>query len=365
MQVMFVDDERRVLSGIERVLMMNDNGWECRFANSGQEALLALEECPADVVVSDMRMPFMDGAELLGRVREQWPATVRIILSGHSDPDATLRMLDVAHQFVSKPCDNVVLLSAVQSAMGLRKLFQDPAVVEVVGNVSRLPAAPKLFTDLCQLIADPGSDTRQITDLLGSDPALAAKILQLANSAYFAGSNTIHDIGNAIARLGLDSVRLLVLASQMFANGAGNSAIDGLQRRALLASRLAARIAGPAGPAPTAALLAHVAMTIPELREPPTCGTTTRCDTPMHAAVGAYLLGLWGLPMDIVDAVARHHNPARGTGPAFGPLGVVHVSTALANGEQPDVEYLQRVGMWGQWPKWHALCESAKETCNE
>src|SRR6266704_796238 len=101
MQVIFVDDERRVLTAVERALMVLDRDWECRFANSAQEALAMLAERPADVVVSDMRMPFMDGAELLQRVREQWPATIRIILSGQSDSDATLRMLDLAHQFVA------------------------------------------------------------------------------------------------------------------------------------------------------------------------------------------------------------------------------------------------------------------------
>ncbi|WP_252120312.1 response regulator [Symbiopectobacterium purcellii] len=114
MQVMFVDDESRVLSGIERALIMQNIEWECRFANSGQKALSMLEEQPADVVISDMRMPFMDGAELLSQIRTHWPGTIRVILSGYSDPDATERMLDVAHRFVSKPCESNVLIGMVK-----------------------------------------------------------------------------------------------------------------------------------------------------------------------------------------------------------------------------------------------------------
>ncbi len=365
MQVIFVDDERRVLTAVERALMVLDRDWECRFANSAQEALAMLAERPADVVVSDMRMPFMDGAELLQRVREQWPATIRIILSGQSDSDATLRMLDVAHQFVAKPCDNAVLLGAVESAVDLRSLLQDSSVVDLVGRISRLPAAPTVFMELCKLIADPGSDSRHISKLLGSDPALSAKILQLANSAYFAGHSSIHDVGNAISRLGLDSVRLLVLASQVFANGAGDPAIDDLQHRALLASRLAVRIAGRAGPSSTGALLAHVGLTIAEIRNADHPEPTTRCDTPAHAAVGAYLLGLWGLPLDIVDAVARHHQPGRSVPAGFGTAGVVHVATALANQEEPDLDYLEQVGVLDHWPEWQAVCESTEEQSDE
>ena len=369
MQVMFVDDEPRVLTGIERALMMADMEWNYRFANSGQEALAMLDELPADVVVSDMRMPFMDGAELLRQVRERWPATIRIILSGYSDTDATLRMLDVAHQFVAKPCDSTQLLATVESAMGIRALCEDPGVLDVVGRVSRLPAAPKVFTEVCRLMADPDSSTHQIAELLGGDPALSAKILQLANSAYFARGNPIHDVGQAIARLGLDNVRLLVLASQVFADGSEDPSIDALQRRALLASHLATQIVlkrgEPKSPAPAAALLAQVGLTIPEMRRADLSGATTACDTPLHVAVGAYLLAMWGLPMDIVNAVAYHHNPGRRAVSDFDTAGVVHVATALAQGEQPDLAYLDKVGVADQWPQWQALSNSVNENNDE
>lgn len=365
MQVMFVDDESRILAGIERALAMQDNAWECRFATSGKEALAMLEELPADVVVSDMRMPFMDGAELLHQIRNRWPGTMRIILTGHSDLDATLRVLDVAHQFVSKPCNNAELLATVENAVTLRGLFQDPGVVAIVSRTIRLPAAPTVFAEICRLIADPASDTRHIAELLGSDPALGAKILQLANSAYFGGGNRIHDIGHAIARLGLDQVKLLVLASQVFAESANDPYIDHLQRHALIASTLATRIAGRPGAGATAALLAHIGLIVPELRDSEPGATTTLGNTPLHAAVAAYLLALWGLPMDIVDAVAHHHQPSRTAASDFGIAGVVHVAVALANGEEPDHAYLEGAGVLGQLAGWQQMCTRTLEKCDD
>ncbi|NAT76153.1 HDOD domain-containing protein [Dickeya dadantii] len=365
MQVMFVDDESRVLSGIERALMMQDTEWECRFANSGQEALAMLEEKPADVVVSDMRMPFMDGAELLTQVRDRWPGTIRIILSGYSEPDATVRMVDVAHRFVSKPCDSTVLLEMVGSALALRDMFQDPAVVEIVGRTSRLPAAPNVFIEVCRLIANPGSDTRHIAELLGSDPALSAKIMQLANSAYFARGGRINDIGNAITHLGLDQVQLLVLASQVFADAKLDPYVGRLQQRALLASTLAASISGHQGLEPTAALLANIALLIPELRESDNEATTTRDNTPIHAAVGAYLLALWGLPMDIVEVVACQTHPSRSADKTFGAIGAVHVAVALANNSAPDLDYLEQTGVLNKLPQWQEMLAHTQETLDD
>ncbi|MFS2222081.1 HDOD domain-containing protein [Pantoea sp. B65] len=365
MQVMFVDDESRVLSGIERALMMQDTDWECRFANSGQQALTMLEEQPADVVVSDMRMPFMDGAELLTEVRNRWPGTIRIILSGYSEPDATLRMLDVAHRFVAKPCDSTLLLTTVSSALALRDMFQDPAVIDAVGRISRLPAAPKVFLEVCRLLADPASDTRQVATVLASDPALSARIMQLANSAYFTRGSQIHDIGNAITHLGLDQVKLLVLASQVFADAKTDPYVERLQQSALLASSLAARICGHQGLESTAALLARIALLIPELREPDDKSTTTVCNTPVYAAVGAYLLALWGLPFDIVEAVAGHVQPSRAADKTFGVIGTVHVAVALANNDAPDPDYLEQTGVLNKLPLWQQMLAHTQETLDD
>ncbi|OYW31775.1 MAG: response regulator, partial [Methyloversatilis sp. 12-65-5] len=291
MQVVFVDDESRVLAGIERTLAMSDADWNCRFFTSGQQALDALADCPADVVVSDMRMPCMDGAALLGKVRDQWPGTLRIVLSGYSDTECTLRMLDVAHQFVAKPCDNAVLLATLEGALSLRALFSDPSVLDVIGRVNRLPSAPRVFAELTRLLADPASDARQVSRLLGSDPALSARIMQLANSAYFTGcgDGAIKSVGDAINRLGIDQVRLLVLASQVFADAAEDPFVDQLQRSSLHASTLAAQIVTRhSAQAATAALLARIGLLVPDLRDEVGQDARTDCDTPLQACVGAY-----------------------------------------------------------------------------
>ncbi|MEY8712019.1 response regulator [Mangrovibacter phragmitis] len=365
MQVMFVDDESRVLSGIERALMMQDTGWFYRFATSGQDALAMLEEHPADVVVSDMRMPFMDGAELLAQVRERWPRAIRIILSGYSDAEATLRMLDVAHRFVAKPCDSKTLLATVENALALRNMFLDPKVAEIVGRINYLPPAPKLFLEISRHINNPGADTRKIIDLLSSDPALTARIMQLANSAWFSRGNQVSDIGKAITNLGLEQVKLLVLASHVFTEAKTDPYVEQLQQKAMLASGLATRIAGKQGPEQTASLLANTGLLIPELRTPEYVKETTACNTPLSAAISAYLLTLWGLPAEITDAVAHHQHPARLENETFGITGVVHVAVMLANDCSPDLSYLEQTGMLNKLPQWQAMLTELQETTND
>ena len=104
MRVVFVDDEPQVLRGITRMLDCADVQWDIDTVGSGIEALQLLAEKPADVVVSDMKMPGMDGAELLTEVERLYPSTVRIVLSGQIDKDAVDRPIPPVHEYLFKPC---------------------------------------------------------------------------------------------------------------------------------------------------------------------------------------------------------------------------------------------------------------------
>ncbi|NMG64473.1 HDOD domain-containing protein [Azoarcus indigens] len=366
MRVVFVDDEPLVLSGFERTLAIREDEWDCAFFTSGPEALAGLESCPADVIVSDMRMPFMDGAELLQQVRARWPASMRIILSGHADVEAMRRMLDVAHQFLAKPCDNARLFSIIESAVRLRDMFSAPEVVAAVGGINRLPSAPRIFGELNRMLADPLGNTRAVGELISADPALSAKVLQLSNSAFFGGGKPVPDVAAAVARLGTEVVTRVVIAAQVFDGASANGQVDALQRQALRASQIAARVIGTPGPAATAALLAHVGLLVAPVpaatAAPESCCV---CGAPLHAAVGAYLLGLWGLPMDIVRAVAHHHLPQCDSPTEFGITGMTHVATALASGEQPDGAYLAAAGMLDRLPAWQAASSKFLEEEND
>src|SRR5262250_288397 len=103
-RILFVDDDPQLLSGLGKALRKHRHRWTMVFADSGDAALAEIHRATFDVVVSDMRMPVMDGAELLAQIRDRDPSTIRMILSGFSERNAIVRAQPVAHQFFNKPC---------------------------------------------------------------------------------------------------------------------------------------------------------------------------------------------------------------------------------------------------------------------
>ena len=109
MRILFVDDEPRISEGIERMFFHLADEWDITCVDSGPAALQELEDDPYDVIVTDMRMPEMDGAVLLAEVQKRAPGVVRIILSGQADLEETMRAVPLAHQYLAKPCRPEVL----------------------------------------------------------------------------------------------------------------------------------------------------------------------------------------------------------------------------------------------------------------
>lgn len=360
MRVIFVDDEQSVLDGINRVLFAKRKDWDVVFATSGNSALAALTEAPADVVVSDMRMPCMTGAELLAQVQERWPRTLRIILSGQMEEQLAQQAFRSAHQLLTKPCDSATLIEAVERSAALQALLQSDELQRVVGGVERLPSPPRIYNELVRTLGDTGEGAARAATLVRSDPALTAKVLQVANSAFYRGSREIEDVRTAVTRIGASTLRTVILAGEVFVDAARQESIAELQERSLLASLLAARLIGSPGEAETAAtaaLLADVGLLIRGMEARLTPAIT-------HAEAGAYLLGLWGLPLPIVEAVAHHHQPSRVPQQSFGVLGAVHAAVALATSQEPDRAYLEQMGVLDRVEEWRLFCYGLREVAH-
>ena len=208
--VLFVDDEQRILDGLRRGLRDLRHTWEMRFALGGQEAVAALDD-DLTVVVSDMRMPDLDGADVLLAARERAPRAARVILSGNSERGAALRAACVAHRFVAKPCEAATLRAvltpldaALSSAHGVAAL-QPPVSTE---RVTRLRA-----------VLASGATPAQVAAQVGQDPALALHVLHVTSSAFFGPARPVADLVEAVEHLGaatlgelLDEPGLLRLA---------------------------------------------------------------------------------------------------------------------------------------------------------
>lgn len=385
-RILFVDDDPGVLEGLQNLLRRQRRKWDMEFLGSGDDALAAFEQAPFEVIVSDMRMPGMDGATLLEKVRDSYPDTVRVILSGHAEQQAAMRAIPVAHQYLSKPCEPGKLENVVERACSLRELVSDPTLVLTLGQVDTLPPVPEMYSALNRVLAEPDAGVKEVVAVLEQDTAMTAKLLQLVNSSFFTTGMEVTDIEFAVARLGFQTVKDLVLTMEVFANTKShNSSFDvgTLQQHSIVVAELARMIVTEKKAkenAFTAGLLHDIgklvlAEYLPDLLENALSASRSE-QVPLHVAeqqasgithaeIGAYLLGLWGLPYPVVEAVANHHAPSRVESPELDELAALHVGDYLAHdvsngGESSpanlialDLDYLAPLIQEGQVETWH------------
>jgi HD-like signal output (HDOD) protein len=348
-QILVIGGDRGHVEAAGQDVADHGLGWHLAWTDA-PDALLAGDGDVPDVVVCAGAVGRFDGLALLGEVRTRHPEAVRILLMDQGGDRDVFQALETSHRIVAEPLDALSLIEAVEGVIELRTLLDDPMLKQAIERVGTLPAAPKQYLALVRLLRDPDSTAARIAEVVGQDPTLAARVLRLSNSAYYSGGREISDLRSAVTRLGHEALRQLVLASEVFSSGPD---ADVLRDRALRISQLAGKLlAGPSSElASTAGLLAEVGLLLPRTEGDATGGAS-------YATTGAYLLGLWGLPGPIVEAVAFHDRPGRVHG-SFWVTGAVHVAAALVNGRDVDEAYLRSVGQLDRLPRWRALADAA------
>lgn len=367
-RILFVDDEPAILAGLQNLLYRDRKRWEMVFALGGQLALDELRQKPFDIVVSDMRMPGIDGATLLNIIKDEFPATVRIMLSGHADREAIVRALPALHQLLSKPCDAQTLRGAIERSLDSTDVERDIKIRQIVGGVDKLPTPPEIYFELSRLMQSPTTSVADIAKVVTRDPALSAKLLQLINSAYFGTGQTTTSIQQAVALLGIDRLRYIALTASVFSSPemlpSRGFSLHEIQQTSVQAAQLARSFAEPAARDEVfaTALLHDVGHVVLAVCRPAEFEIfTERCkkgenllDVELelygvtHADIGARLLAIWGLPSTIVDVVQYHHDPGSAPEARRKLASIVHVADALVQppGLAPtlDRESLERAG---------------------
>jgi HD-like signal output (HDOD) protein/CheY-like chemotaxis protein len=393
-RILFVDDEAMILQGLQRMLRSMRADWEMEFVDGAEAALRLLGQKPFDVIVSDMRMPRMNGAELLTEVMKRHPTIVRLILSGYADKDLILKCVGSTHQYLAKPCDTDSLKATIARASNLEDSFRNERLKTLVRQMKHLPSIPTLYTQVVKKISRPDTSVEEIGALIGRDISMTAQVLKLANSAFFGLQQQLSSPEEAVAYLGLDTIKSLVLSIHAFSQfdkaETGALKIAALWSHSLQVASSAKRIsklegqdAKSAEEAFTAGLLHDIGKLVLAINLPNEYSEAVRLahtglELPLaehqvfsfnHADVGGYLIGLWGLPVPVVEAVALHHCPSRATQTAFSPLTSVHAANVLewerANsvngtpGPQFDDGYLGLAGVSCRLVAWREALQAA------
>lgn len=348
-KVLFVDDEPAILESLGLLMRPMARSWEMSFAAGGAEALRLMDAGHFDVVVSDMRMPGMDGAQLLAEVARRSPETVRIILSGYADRANAFKAVKQAHQYLSKPCPPAELRCAIAKALNLRGVIQSERLKALVSGLGALPALPDLYQELLGELQSEDPSLKRISEVIERDMGMATSILKLVNSAFFGMPVHVSSIQHALSLLGIDTIKVLVLTIGIFENNS-HCCYDGFSMESLCAHGirvacfcraiaevetedakrrddcfvsgllhdvgklvLATTLPGPYGEVlgrvRDEGLLLHEA-------ERESFGAS-------HAEVGAYILNLWGFKDAVTEAVCWHHDPTRWDCREFLPLPAV------------------------------------------
>ena len=389
--ILFVDDQTKVLEGLRRSLRAMQDKWEMLFADSAQAALEQMEITPIDVIISDMRMPAMGGAELLAEVEKRDPHVIRIILSGQVDQDSAFRLLGTGHQFLSKPSDPDTIANTVERALGLRDLLADRELQTLVASQHALPTPPAIYDSLTEELHSLEPSVENVAKIVSQDPGLTVKILQLASSGYLSAGHSVSNPVEAVKHLGLAKVEGLVIShGAVFEHenfACGDVWLEKFWGHCVACAELAQAVAEEEGldqkaveSAFVAGLLHDVGTLVFAANEPEKYNdivasavyeNTARLEAErrefgaMHAAVGAYLVGLWGLPDAVVEAIAYHHTPFDQPSRNFNVVSAVHVAEALTqalHGHRPDdldsvinYDYLGSLGVRDRLPVWAGL----------
>src|SRR5580704_12288951 len=373
-RVLFVDDEHESLEALKGMLQRQGLPWEAAFATNGKSALDLLAEKPFDVIISDIRMPEMDGAALLKIACERFPGVVRIVVCSQEEMNGSLRAVRVA----------------VERATSLSDVLGNKMLANIVGSVKDLPVLPRTFMALREKLADPNASVKEVVKLVEQDISISAKILQLVNSAFFGLPHEISTMNTAVSYLGIDMLQNLVLSAEVFrvfensANLPGFS-FEELHEHSQLTAKIASHIPVPAtvhSAAVVAGLLHDVGKLVLATRSPkhfaralegaaeekrPLFAVEQDLMGVSPAEVGAYLLGIWGLPCPVVEAVAHHHHPERVPQDTLDAVAVVHVANYLAHENpvrpptqensgaylKPDSEYLENLRLTDQISVWN------------
>ncbi len=394
-RILFVDDDPCILQGLQRSLRSMRQEWEMVFVDGGEAAVKQLEQTLFDVVVSDLRMPGMDGVQLLSYIKQHFPEITRIALSGHSSKEAMLRTTGPIHQFLPKPCNIARLKATIHRAMTLQGMLRHEHLRRITAQLETLPCLRANYMRLIEELEHPETTVHAIGRIVSQDVAIYARIMQTVNSAYFGLRRHITRIDEAITLVGLNMIRVLVLGAHVFNRFIGEQELcinaEMLQNHSLEVGLSARKIALDLGALKDVAERAMLAGMMHDIGKLVFAGCMAEeykaiftaahvqgralCDQEKetlgadHSRIGGYLLGLWGFADNIIEAVAFHHDPTNGFNEEHNPFGAleeqhviqtltaVHVADALVLEQSGvanalDKPYLQRLNLLDRVDKW-------------
>jgi putative nucleotidyltransferase with HDIG domain len=392
--MLILDDDRRLIRELETALRAAPGDWSVACVKTPAEAHETLGAHAFDVVAAKVGVSAFDATAFLDEVAAAHPRAIRFLLSDAHGRVMLEQANSTSHQHLAKPLDVYSVFGRLDRTLRLGRILTDPTLRGLILRLRAVPSPPPLYVAIVNELRRDEASVRKVGDLVSQDVGMAAKILQLVNSPFFGLRMRVGDPAHAVQLLGLETVRALVLSVHVFQQldprAISRFRIGKVWRHSLAAAvcaRIVAREQGVpenmAAEAYTAALLHDIgklvlAASLPDdyavvLEVAEADGTATwvmelEMLGATHADVGAYLLGLWGLPEPIVEAVAWHHRPGQSGAPSFSAVTTVHAADAIEHclhpgdavggSTEPDADFLTASALNSVFPAWTAACRA-------
>jgi HD-like signal output (HDOD) protein len=278
------------------------------------------------VILIDTSAPWATD-ELFRDVASAAPMSLRVAAIPEMEVWRAVRTSSLAHQVVSARSDVGIVTDVCERSLSVSSVLSNPKLLDVISETRGLSAPPELWHRLSEVLANPSSGAQEVAAAVATDPAITAQVMRMANSAFFGLSRKVERLEDAVSLLGLTLIRALVLEAEVSMSFAPT--VPGFQRRlvqhhATGVANIARLVAGRSSAADAflAGFLIDIGLIL--LASSKTAKITelvTRSKSESlsihtierevlgftHGELGACLLGLWGLPMTVVEAVALHH----------------------------------------------------------
>jgi HD-like signal output (HDOD) protein/CheY-like chemotaxis protein len=386
-RILLADADSEALGEFQQAL---GETWDVVLVPNGTAALLEMEMRPCEVVVADLDLGEIDGSDLLNHIQANYPKTIRFILAREGDRERMVKQVLGTHQFLGKPLESSTLRNSIEGAIALESWIPKTSIRELIGRIRTLPTIPSLYLEVQAVLRSPDATTDQVGALIAKDMAMTTKLLQVLNSACFGLSRKITSPTEAVGLLGFETVSSMVMAIKMLSEYDKVKpvyfSIDRLWRHSTEVARTAKQItmwqtedAALAEMAFTSGLMHDIgkvvlaanfdeqyrgAQSLARKQDLPLPEVEKEIFGASHGEIGAYLLGLWGMPVDLLEVAALHHHPERSLNKNFSALTAVHIANALERELAPDADglvvsklneaYLAELGVLERVPEWRA-----------
>ncbi len=389
-RVLFADPYTKEARALLQAWSELEPDWELVYAASSSQAIALLEKAPFDAVVAELKMPEIDGARLLNETLQRQPKALRFVLSDTNDRALLLKCLGTAHRFLARPCDAETLQAALRRAFALDVWLPNEKVARLLGEMTKLPSPPHLYFKVARELRSESASLENVGTYIARDPAMTAKILRAANSSVFGLGTQVASPSEAVLYLGVEATQSMILLAHTYSYfdqipGSvltmdklwGHSVAVGCYARWIATeeglperSREEASTAGMLHDIGKLILAANLtdryldATRLMQQKRLPWWEAEQEIFGVNHAEVGACLAAVWGLPTDMVEAIALHHHPTLVVNSEFCPLTAVHAANAIEHADEdlssaPDVDldYLAQLGMQDRVPQWREWCQ--------